>query len=162
MGDSSSIPPPVDAEVEDERAVPFVGLSHRMTPVIKGTKVSLSVDCLVNHEPDRLPLEGSSSPEYPDGRPKDFDWSTIRSATALDTKELSAGESMVVAFKGMQEGVHLIGIFTAVPIDAAGREVDSFDHGNTKVKVPPSPPSAGTGEESGGLDNGKQIKLNSK
>ncbi|WAC20202.1 M56 family metallopeptidase [Luteolibacter sp. SL250] len=157
---------PVDAEVEDERAIPFEGLSHRMTPVIKGTKVSLSVDCLVNHQPGRLPLEWSWSSEYPHGRlrvpPKDFDWSTIRSATALDTKELSAGESMVVAFKGMQEGVHLTGIFTVVPVDATGREVDSFDHGTAKVKAPQLPPSGGIGEESGGVDDGKRIKLTSK
>ncbi|RYD30444.1 MAG: hypothetical protein EOP87_16650, partial [Verrucomicrobiaceae bacterium] len=131
---------PEDAGVENGkvRDVPFVGVSLRVAPAIKGGKVSLSVDCLVNHELDRLPLEYLSTPENPEGRlripARDFDWTKVRSATAMDTKELSAGESMVVAFKGTREGVHLTGIFTAVPIDATGREYDNFDHSVAKLK----------------------------
>lgn len=162
---------PEDAGVEigKAREVPFVGVSLRATPEFKGAKVSLSVDCLVNHEPERKPLEWIASPEFPEGRlripPKDFDWTTVRSAIAVDTKELSAGECMVVAFEGTPEGVHLTGIFTALPIDATGRDYDSFDQDVARLKPEPSPASGNTGEGNRGAgdrDDGRQIKLTSK
>jgi beta-lactamase regulating signal transducer with metallopeptidase domain len=162
---------PEDAGVEigKAREVPFVGISLKATPEFKGAKVSLSVDCLVNDEPGQKPLEWIASPGFPEGRlripPKDFDWTTVRSATAVDTRELSAGECMVVAFKGTPEGVHLTGIFTALPIDATGRDYDSFDQEAARLKPEPSPPYKDTGEGDRGAGDGndrRQIKLTSK
>lgn len=155
-------------EVEKVRTIPFVGLSLRTTPRVKGGKVSLSVDCLINYEPGRLPIEWKSSSEFPEGGPrtpdKDFDWSTVRSASAQDTKELSAGDSMVVAFKGSPEGIHLTGIFTVVPVDPTGRELESFSvpTSNADPDNPaPEVQQVQMDADGTGLD-GKSIKLSSK
>jgi beta-lactamase regulating signal transducer with metallopeptidase domain len=132
---------PRNKDIDDVRKVPFVGLSLESVPVIKGRQVSLSIDCLWNFEQRRSPLDLAASP---DGNlpapPRGFDWKTVRSASAKQTRMLSAGEYMVVALKGVPEGVHMIAMFKAEPIDADGNVVKDF---GVRINGPHPIPSGG-------------------
>lgn len=125
---------PGNKDIPDVRKVPFVGLSLESVPVIKGREVSLSVDCLWNYEPGRSPMELTASFDGKWPAPsKDFDWKTVRSASAKQTRLLSAGEYMLISLKGLPEGVHIMAMFKAEPIDAAGNVVKDF---GVRIEVP--------------------------
>ena len=126
-----------DHEAEEVRKVPFVGLHLEMTPGVSGDLLSLSVDCLLNYEPGRLDeMTSVSSGLHPPK--KNSDWSTVRSASAKVSQDLKSGETMAVAFKGVEEGRYLTGFFTVTALDATGRTFDASGSPLPgKMKVPP-------------------------
>jgi|GEM_PF-3887863 len=140
---------PANKDVRNVREVPFVGLSLESVPSIRGKQVSLAIDCLWNYEPGRTPLDREASPDGNLPAPsKGFDWKTVRSASAKQTRLLSAGEYMVVALKGLPDGVHLTAVFKAEPIDAAGNVVKDF---GVRIPMPAVRPALPGYRFSGGI-----------
>lgn len=100
----------------------FVGLVMNLRPRIGEGFIESPVVCRWNYPPGKM--AGLNMPGGWEKPADDFDWSTLRSATAKAEIKLESGQTVVVAFDGAEEGRYLTGLFKWTWIDATGRAMD--------------------------------------
>lgn len=100
----------------------FAGLVMNLKPRIGEGFIESPVACRWNYPPGKM--AGLNMPGSWEKPADDFDWSTLRSATAKAETKLESGQTVVVVFDGADVGRHLTGLFKWTWIDATGRAMD--------------------------------------